>query len=405
MKPLIRHTLIPGIATHLALKVIPNAICRLRRENESDPKKHLKLFSDPEGFIHFHAKPSAEHSHTAKIMIECEKEGNTEIYPYEFRSSFRPTNDVPLPPDLQNHPKTTEHTVRPPLSEEEIYNLSNVDLLKRGYPHRPDPKKSLGAFHVWKRSVSAPVKVIKPSVIAHPELRAGSTETSNNWSGLELRGGTGSFSLVSANWNVPTVFGNPADTSTNSAFWVGIDGDNLNDLVQAGTEQDAIDINFIFFNISFSSYYAWTEFLPQQPTEQVVNSFSVNPGDEMFVQVWIGNLGEVANLNGATGNFFLQNLTQGILTLVSTPVGSTTVLGQEAEWIMERPSFGNNPAPLAEYIFARMNNPLVLNSSDELELYSAGNPIQITMKNGNDLLSSSLPLGPDAILYLWAAAT
>src|SRR3984957_2825783 len=255
MEQIIRHTLIPGISTHLVLQVMPDAICKLHSENERDPKNHLKLFSDPDGFVHFHARPSAEHSDPVKIVIECEVNGDIRTYPFEFRSNLRPTQNMPLPPDIATHPKPKADSIRPALSDDEIHNLSNVDLLKRGYPHRPDPKKALGAFHVWKRAVSTPVLVIKPSVIIHPDIRAGSGEISPNWSGIELRGNTGSFSLVNANWLVPFVFGNPADVLTYSSFWVGIDGDNLFDLVQAGTEQNTIDINYLgIVNMTFTSF-------------------------------------------------------------------------------------------------------------------------------------------------------
>ena len=59
-------------------------------------------------------------------------------------------------------------------------------------------------------------------------------------------------------WNDPG--GNQQlNKQTFSALWVGLDGDNLTDLVQAGTEQDSVNFNLFFLNLTISTYYAWTE--------------------------------------------------------------------------------------------------------------------------------------------------
>jgi hypothetical protein len=104
--------------------------------------------------------------------------------------------------------------------------------------------------------------------------------------GFELDAPAGSFSAVIGAWQVPSVttFGFSI-ANTSAVVWVGIDGDNLTDLVQAGTGQDAC-YTFVFgIPWTLHSYYGWTEFLPQQPTLQVVPNFVVHPGDQVFVEV------------------------------------------------------------------------------------------------------------------------
>ena len=174
-----------------------------------------------------------------------------------------------------------------------------------------------------------------------------------NWSGFELQrslklGGAGPggvgfdepYDWVKGMWVVPYTTGElPSSTQAQCAIWVGLDGDGTLDLVQAGT--NAISTRFegsgLIDFIDISTYFAWTEFLPQQPQMQQVTSVPVMPGDQMLVEVWVGNPGSGPTLSGSFGCFLLMNLTAGVGTSFTTPVGTTTVGGSEAVWIVERP--------------------------------------------------------------------
>jgi hypothetical protein len=83
------------------------------------------------------------------------------------------------------------------------------------------------------------------------------------------------------------VFSDPANNATYSSFWVGLDGWGTTDLVQAGTETDTINTTTGFASITLISTYAWTEFLPPQQASIEVAGFVVNPGDRIFVEVWV----------------------------------------------------------------------------------------------------------------------
>src|SRR5207237_7700877 len=136
-------------------------------------------------------------------------------------------------------------------------------------------------------------------------------------------------------------------TQSCAALWVGLDGDGTTDLLQAGTEQDATNINLGFLQLTLTSYYAWTEFLPQQPTEEVISNFTINPGDEIFTEVSVGNADGGLSLTGAFGRFLIMNLTTGGYMFVNTPRAPTSVSGREAGWIMERPTVGGSLPDLA----------------------------------------------------------
>ena len=64
-------------------------------------------------------------------------------------------------------------------------------------------------------------------------------------------------------------------------MWVGLDGDGTTDLVQAGTETDTVNYFNGFVSVTFLSFYAWTEFLPQQSTAVEITNFPVSAGDQM----------------------------------------------------------------------------------------------------------------------------
>jgi Peptidase A4 family len=174
---------------------------------------------------------------------------------------------------------------------------------------------------------------------------------------------TDPYDWVTGTWRVPAVTGQLGLT-TYSALWVGLDGDGVPDLVQAGTEQDNTTLTLPFIGrLSLSSYYAWTEFLPQQGTEQVITSLAVRPGDEVFTEVWMGSAGGDLSLSGSFGRFVIINLTTGQGVGVITPRGSTIVPGREAVWIMERPTVGGVLPFLANYGSATMYYPWRINSA------------------------------------------
>jgi hypothetical protein len=231
-------------------------------------------------------------------------------------------------------------------------------------------------------------------------------ETASNWSGYELRGPASSYVAVVGQWNVPSV-SYETNTHTYSAYWIGLDGDGTSDLVQAGTEQEITDIYIGIFggvNFTFTNYYAWTEFLPQQPTEQVISNFAVSPGDEIICSVSIGGSFFIPELSGPDAIFNIENVTKGISTSIVTPKGSTSVGGSEAEWIMERPTVNGSLPDLANYGYTFMYGASALSANTYNWVnYEAANFEQIFVYNGNNLLSAAFSDGASTILFYWFA--
>ena len=219
--------------------------------------------------------------------------------------------------------------------------MSDEELIKNGYPLPPDERLSPKGYDIWLQNVTSQQITVNPGLFVNRFTRHdyGNTRngpaTSNNWSGVELRGASGPFAWVSAWWTVPTVTGE-SKTQTNSSTWVGIDGDGTTDLAQAGTEQDAFGTG----SATVTTYRAWTELLPNQPTESVLTGISISPGDQVFTEVWIGPAGGGPSLtNPIFMTVCMINMTtSGGACFNYTTVGSTVIGGSEAEWIMERPS-------------------------------------------------------------------
>ncbi|HEY7414859.1 MAG TPA: G1 family glutamic endopeptidase, partial [Ktedonobacteraceae bacterium] len=329
------------------MKTLPGAVCTLHEENESDPAHSLKLFADQKGIIHFHVSSSVEYVSLAKVVIDCDVNGNITRFPLELRVSFQPTFDMPVTIEMPRA-ESGSVTVLPALTEDDMLQLSRKELLRRGYPPSPNPEKQKQwAVDSWLRAFSIPLTFVEPKTIAYTHLSQGpgaiahefglKQVVSDNWSGFMLIRG-GPYCVVTGRWTVPSVYSaeNRIDGEAQASIWVGLDGWDdfgLPALPQAGTLQTSLDIH----ELTFCGYHAWSEFWPDQLTMQVLPELKVSPGDEMLVSIWMGDKNSDLKLNGDFV-FWLANLTNHEYTSDSIPRGTTTVVhGTTAEWIVERP--------------------------------------------------------------------
>jgi hypothetical protein len=210
-------------------------------------------------------------------------------------------------------------------------------------------------------------------------------------------------------WQVPAVTGDTSQGTGEdfSTLWVGIDGDGLADLVQAGTEQDAITISFPFFGgitFQFSNFYAWIEFLPTQTTEQVISNFSVSPGDIVWVTVTVLSLLSPPVGTLTAGFFQLENISTGQST-APIAIAPTSVGATEAEWIMERPTVNGSLPELANYGSALMPVVYAKTGGGQTVLPFPEDPstLLITMTNfANNVLSTASTAGP-LVSFTWKA--
>lgn len=413
----IRLTVAPKASSAITMKTIPQATCVLHAEGATDAEHQLKLFADDEGIVRFHVRPSAETDKAAHFQVDCAADGKINTFPLHLRSSSLPTADMPPPPaEMEIKKVHPGASVRAALTNDEALNLGSDELANRGYPLRPDQDKAPEAFGAWLKAVTKPARFVAPRLVPRLEVThsprvTNAYETSNNWSGFELRGGN-NYDWVMGEWYVPSV-SYETNRHVYSAYWIGLDGDGTSDLVQAGTEQEITDIVFWGSHFDFTSYYGWTEFLPQQPTEQVISNFTVNPGDLILTQVWVGNPGSSASLAGAYGIFSVENVSRSEYTTIYTSRCNasiwgiclvwTNVGGTEAEWIMERPTVNGALPDLANYGTTYMYNSYahISNAGPYFMNYDGATYQQISMYNGSDLLSTTWPVTSSTMGFSW----
>ena len=401
-----RFTVAPNVSSLVVIKVLPKGTCVLHAEGSTDPQQSLRLFADDDGFVRFYVKPQQESDQLSQFQIDCEAEGTSRQFPLQLRSSSSPTPDMPSPSSQPLLPAAGAQ-IRPALSLDDANNLPTEELLRRGYPPRPDSNQAPQTFATWSKAVTKPARLVPPRLVPNPgvthtkaQVRAAPEAPSSNWSGYVLQGLPQSFNNVWGDWQVPAVVDlfEPG-TWTFSALWIGLDGQNKNeDLVQEGTEQDALEICFLgCFNITV--YYAWTEVLPQQQNEQVIGSMHVQPGDEMFAMAGMSN--------GTEASLVIENISQSEYTLVKFQTQPGQVIGHTAEWIMERPLINGSVLPdLADYGFAVMTSAVACDANGSCSPYSFpyGNGItsqQLWMYNGNDLLSWASAVSEYDIAFYW----
>jgi hypothetical protein len=223
------------------------------------------------------------------------------------------------------------------------------DLLARhGWPARPDAKTSPRLRMHWERAFGGKLTYVAPDFrrsenkVHGPRQRveggAIANATSSNWSGSVVLAPSGSaFQWVIGSWTVPNPYAPAADGKTYYASeWIGIDGWSSNDVFQAGTETEATASG----NTTTRNSYLWWEWYPEN--EVAITSMSASPGDEIVCLL-------VAN-STTSGSVFLANLGNGTMTSFTiTPPAGTTLIGNSAEWVAERPGIDGSLSTLVDY--------------------------------------------------------
>jgi hypothetical protein len=231
-----------------------------------------------------------------------------------------------------------------------------------GFPPRPNPRTSPRDYAVWQAAVGGNVRRIVPrqqvttirnapaTIVAKTQtLRPAAAQTtfaatSTNWSGYAIQDGLNPFKAANSTiygvFMVPTVR-QAAGACTGgwdySSMWVGFDGLNSNDVLQAGVEADAYCSN----GSKQQKYSAWYEWYPAYAVQ--VSAPVISPGDLIYVYVW--------NTGPTTGHYYLRNMTTGAASsLQFTAPAGTQLQGNSMEWVVERPQVDRVLATLASYI-------------------------------------------------------
>lgn len=244
---------------------------------------------------------------------------------------------------------------------------SEATLLQFGLPPRPDPSSS--AYAGWAKAVSAPQTRVEHPILEMTDIQAGpckgfkpslpteegatpsafQTGTSNNWSGFVVYdptnkpfgGNNPGLGYLYGYWVVPIAqqaFSRAGDGHYDFCVqWVGIDGFGSSDVLQAGTETDA----FASSGGKQTFYASWFEWFPFNLVR--INNFPVGPGEEIFCEVW--------NTSPTVGHAYFVDFSRNssIIVTFSAPQ-NVRLVGNCAEWIVERPGLSSGYSTLANYV-------------------------------------------------------
>jgi hypothetical protein len=234
---------------------------------------------------------------------------------------------------------------------------SEEQLAEFGFPPRPDPSASPRHYATWSKAVLAAhtriIPVLEETNRYHGPARWKQAVQSNedndlesyNWSGYvnligATRFGSTSFYAIAAEFVVPvasTAFGTCSGTPDYASSWVGIDGYNSSDVLQAGIEFDVVCCGGAIATL----YAPWIEWFPA--AEVRISNLPIAPGDDYYVEVW--------NTSATTGYaYFVNENTNKAVTVSFSPPAGSKLIGNSAEWITERPQSDGQATTLTNYI-------------------------------------------------------
>jgi Peptidase A4 family len=291
---------------------------------------------------------------------------------------------------------------------------SDEDLAYHGFPPRPNQVEQPKAYATWAKAMNhsktrmvpsleqtgifhGPAKVQKQANPTAVEGNAGrmpapsNTLYSSNWSGyVDFSGassyGTASYYYLVNDMIVPVAeqaFGACTGGWDWGSEWNGIDGWGSSDVLQAGVEFDA----YCSGSIRSSYYSAWYEWYPYG--EVRISSLPVAPGDEVFVEVW--------HTSSTQGYAYLVNYT----TNQSVQVGFTAypgypLVGNSAEWVVERPTVNGSVATLTNYTAIPFFDAYAYTEAYSFYDIANGNPVD--MESGTTVISYPEYTGPEAFV-------
>jgi Peptidase A4 family len=248
-------------------------------------------------------------------------------------------------------------TIAAPPEGFDVFTASDEQLADYGFPPRPNEAASPEDYAVWAKAMTASKTRIVPKLEqtnvfhgpaklkAESESSEENTLQSYNWSGyVDFSGakkyGSSSFYYLITDVVVPVAqqaFGACTGGWDYGSSWVGIDGDESNDVLQAGLEFDA----YCSGGTTATFYSPWYEWFPFG--EVRITNLPIAPGDDYFVEVW--------HTSATQGYAYLVNLNtdQSVEVGFTAPSG-TTLIGNSAEWITERPGLSTGLSTLTNYI-------------------------------------------------------
>ncbi len=152
------------------------------------------------------------------------------------------------------------------------------------------------------------------------------SSTTTNWAGYVSDSGA-AYTSISGSWKVPSVSASSGLPAAN-ATWIGIGGNNSNDLIQVGTQ-----------NIVSSGQVATSAFYEELPNvSTTVPGVTVHAGDTITASLQKTSSGQWA--------ITIRDVTNGESYSTTVTYNSSE---SSAEWIEEAPSVNNSIIPLDSF--------------------------------------------------------
>ncbi|GAB1207334.1 hypothetical protein APSETT445_006049 [Aspergillus pseudonomiae] len=174
------------------------------------------------------------------------------------------------------------------------------------------------------------------STDSEARVASASVQYSNNWSGVvrEQAPPEGPYTAVTATFTIPTstAVANQNGVQAGSV-WVGIDGDTYpGAILQAGVD---------FYSDPNQQNHAWFEWYPAYATN--FPNIDVNEGDTI--------VSTVRSTSPSEGIAIIENKSTGqkVSQTVTAPAPTATLVGQNAEWIVEDFQSGDSMVVMANF--------------------------------------------------------
>lgn len=288
-------------------------------------------------------------------------------------------------------------TFEPPPPGFEPLKADDAELTRHGFPRRPvESLEAMQRYEAVLRRLQGKFHYIVPVFRRREDIRhrpleqAAGTETFSNWSGAVQHAPKGqSFRWVQGDWTIPNVYA-PTDGAFYCSNWIGIDGDGSGDVCQAGVECEVFQTALF----TVRNIYAWWEWFPEN--EVAIPNFPVGAGDEITCLICTTGAG------ATTAAVFIANQSSGAATsfTIHAPKG-TQLVGNSAEWVVERPEVNGVLSSLADYGSVFFFNA---DAYDGSAILDAGNGNNIDMTEGGNVVSEGVLDTPTVIQCLYTGS-
>jgi hypothetical protein len=300
-------------------------------------------------------------------------------------------------------------TFSPPPPGFHPLTASTAELTKYGFPARPDRPEHLERYRRVFDRIKKGFHYIEPTFKANTKRRHGlasrqvfvqaGNEYNLGWSGGVVYAPRGeSFRWIVGEWTVPNVNAPTENQEYYSSIWIGLDGDPVSespDVCQVGVN---CDVSRSGASIS-GTFYPWWEWYQDgaDTGEMAITNVAVGPGDTVGAVIFTTGAGATE----ATG--FFANLTRGeaATPFVMEAMSGVSLVGNSAEWIVERPNVDGQVSMLADYVelfFSGCDAVSYTPNGSSSQAVGGGTGNYIDMNNyALDILSQGILVAPTVV--------